>query len=132
MIEGLGARAHLFVRPTDREQFITLFRHTLACNVVERDFGMAHPILVVIFGDGSRMSVEFTDDAPGQRPGVLDDAHASRGAWLELRTSDVLAVQQKLREAGVPSFSHPGSAHVYFSVPGGQVFRVVDLAYQGP
>ena len=27
---------------------------------------------------------------------------------------------------------HPGSTHVYFSAPGGQVFRLIDVAYDGP
>ncbi len=29
-------------------------------------------------------------------------------------------------------FRHPGSTHVYFSAPGGQVFRLIDVAYDGP
>jgi hypothetical protein len=40
MIEGLGARVHLFVRPAFRERFIALFRDALQCDVRELDFGM--------------------------------------------------------------------------------------------
>ena len=29
-------------------------------------------------------------------------------------------------------FRHPGSTHVYFSAPGGQVFRLIDIANDGP
>jgi hypothetical protein len=25
-----------------------------------------------------------------------------------------------------------GSPHIYFSAPGGQVFRLIDVAYKGP
>jgi hypothetical protein len=39
---------------------------------------------------------------------------------------------QKLRRAGIPEFRHPGSSHAYFSAPGGQVFRLLDVAYVGP
>lgn len=97
MLTGLGARVHLFVRPAYRERFTALFRNTLACNVRELDFGMTHPIVLVMLGDGSAFSVEFSDLAP-EEPATVDDAHA----------------------------------HVYFSAPGGQVFRVLDLAYRGP
>jgi hypothetical protein len=133
MITGLGARVHLFVRPEYRVRFTSVFRDVLACDVRELDFGLHHPILLVSFGDGSAFSVEFTDDAPEDSPEVsLDYAHALRGAWLEFRTYDRPAVQQKLRDAGVRSFSHPASPHTYFSAPGGQVFRILDFAYQGP
>jgi hypothetical protein len=39
---------------------------------------------------------------------------------------------RELREAGIREFRHPGSTHVYFSAPGGQVFRLIDMAYDGP
>ena len=52
-----GARVHLFVRPEARERFTLLFRDVLGCDAVELDFGLAHPVLLVSFGDGSRFSV---------------------------------------------------------------------------
>jgi hypothetical protein len=132
-IVGLGARVHLFARPRAREELTALFRDVLGCRVLERDFGLEHPILLVAFGDGSAFSVEFTDLAPREPEGdELDDARAFRGAWIEFRTSDVDGCLARLRRAGVPEFRHPGSPHVYFSAPGGQVFRVLDVAYQGP
>lgn len=131
MIEALGARVHLFLRPTYREPFTALFRDTLQCEVHERDFGMSEPILLVRFPDGSAFSVEFTDLAP-EPPASVDDAHALRGAWLEFRTRDVDAVHRRLDDAGIPSFSHPPSPHRYFSAPGGQVFRILDVDYAGP
>lgn len=131
MIAGLGARVHLFVLPADRERFTALFRDTLQCDVRELDFGMAHPVLLVRFPDGSAFSVEFSDLAP-QPSERLDDAHALRGAWIEFRTSDAGAVHDRLDKAGVRSFLHRGSPHRYFSAPGGQVFRILDLGYTGP
>ena len=133
MINGLGARVHMFVRQAYRERFTKLFRETLLCDVKELNFGLPYPILLVSFPDGSAFSVEFTDSAPEDASGsTLDDAHAFRGAWIEFRTHDVAAVQEKLRVAGIRSFSHPGSKHVYFSAPGGQVFRIIDVNYKGP
>jgi hypothetical protein len=133
MLTGLGARVHLFVQPSAREAFTRLFRDVLGCNVVERDFGLPYPILLVSFEGGSSFSVEFSGLAP-EAPGsdVINDDHAFHGAWIEFRTGDLEGVQAALRGAGIPEFHHPGSTHVYFSAPGGQVFRVLDQDYRGP
>ena len=131
-IAGLGARVHLFVRPEFRQAFATLFRDILGCEVAERDFGLELPILLVSFPDGSRFSVEFSDLAPEDPGAGMEDGDAFRGAWIEFRTNDLAGYQQRLRSAGIREFRHPGSPHAYFSAPGGQVFRLLDLAYQGP
>lgn len=132
-ITALGARVHLFVRPEHRERFTSLFRDVLECDATELDFGLPYPILLVSFPDGSRFSVEFSDLAPeDNRSGLVSDSTAFRGAWIEFRTTDVPGYQQKLSEAGIPGFHHPGSAHMYFSAPGGQIFRLLDVSYVGP
>ncbi|HEY1867718.1 MAG TPA: hypothetical protein VGG70_05430 [Candidatus Cybelea sp.] len=131
MIEALGARVHLFVRLAYREPFTALFRDTLQCEVRELDFGMSEPILLVRFPDGSAFSVEFSDLAP-EPSASIDDERAFRGAWIEFRARDVDAVHRRLHEAGISSFSHPPSQHRYFSAPGGQVFRILDVDYSGP
>ncbi|MBC5824850.1 MAG: hypothetical protein GIW99_02755 [Candidatus Eremiobacteraeota bacterium] len=132
-IKALGARVHLFVRPDQRERFTSLFKDVLGCSVLERDFGLAYPLLFVPFGDGSGFSVEFTEWATEEYTGdTLDDEHAFRGAWIEFRSDDVVTLQQRLRDAGIREFRHPGSEHVYFSAPGGQVFRLLDVSYKGP
>lgn len=121
MLTSLAPRVHLLVNPSERDRFIALFRDVLSCNVAEHDVGQLWPLLFVSFGEGSSFSAEFTENAPG-----------TCGTWLEFRTNDVPAVQQKLRDAGVPEFQHGGSPHAYFKAPGGQVFRVVDVSYKGP
>ncbi len=132
-IVGLGARVHLFVRPELRERFRWLFEELLECVVVDRDFGLDHPVMLIRLPDGSAFSAEFTDLAPAEMPSsALDDQHAFRGAWIEFRTRDVDGCQQRLRQAGIPEFKHRGSQHSYFSAPGGQVFRLLDVDYQGP
>ena len=132
-IVELGARVHLFVQPSVRDEFTTLFRDVLDCAVSEQDFGLAYPIVLVSFANGSRFSVEFTELAPPVTTGrTVDDATAFRGAWIEFRTNDLEGCQQKLRSAGIPAFRHTGSTHTYFSAPGGQVFRLIDVAYNGP
>lgn len=124
---------HLFVHPSYRERFTELFRDVLGCTVLERNFPeMPEPVLFIPFPDGSGFSVEFSTLAAADAAAPLDDDHAFRGAWIEFRASDVAAVNQKLRDAGVARFRHQGSAHEYFSAPGGQVFRVIALDYTGP
>ena len=133
LLTSLGARVHLFVRPDARDAFAELFRDVLGCQVVERDFGLPYPILLVSFEDGSAFSVEFTELAP-EPPAAeaIHDEDAFHGAWIEFRTRDPDRTLAALREAGVPEFRHPGSQHAYFSAPGGQVFRVLDVDYRGP
>lgn len=132
-IEGLGARVHLFVQPAHRDLFTTMFRDVLGCETVERDFGLEFPILLVRFPDGSAFSVEFTTLAAADYAGdTIDDANARHDAWIEFRTGDLAGHQKKLRDAGIRTFRHPGSSHTYFSAPGGQVFRLLALDYEGP
>jgi hypothetical protein len=132
-ITGLGARVHLFVRPEARERLLTLIREILDCTVVELDFGMSQPIMLVRFPDGSSFSVETSELAPTE-PGdeALGDDSALRGAWIEFRTGDLAGYTARLTAAGIPHFRHAGSNHTYFSAPGGQVFRLLDDAYVGP
>ncbi len=132
-IVALGARVHLFVKPRYRSQFLSLFRDVLGCAVAERDFGLEHPVALVSFPDGSSFSVEFTELAVEDiEADTIDDAQALRGAWIEFRSTDVARYQTELRRAGIREFRHPGSSHVYFSAPGGQVFRLIDVNYKGP
>jgi hypothetical protein len=114
----------MIVRPESRERLTQVFRELLACDVRELDFGLPDPIMLVSFPDGSAFSVEFSSDA------AEEDAFCR--TWIEFRTPDLAAVQQRLHEAGVPSFSHPGSPHTYFKAPGGAVIRFLDVGYRGP
>jgi hypothetical protein len=125
MIASLGARVHLFVHPQLREAFTALFKDVLGCDVLERDFGLPYPILFVPFPDGSGFSVEFREKAQ-----LTDDP--SYSTWVEFRTPNIEEAHRKLRDAGIREFRHPGSSHVYFSAPGGQVFRLLDIDYKGP
>jgi hypothetical protein len=92
----------------------------LGCSVREIDFGLQYPIMLVTTEGGS-FSIEFVDDA-------LDVAKPWRGAWIEFVTDDVLALQQRLRDANTPEFRHPGSPHAYFRAPNGQVLRLLTEA----
>ncbi|MHB8459158.1 MAG: hypothetical protein ACYDAK_04415 [Candidatus Limnocylindrales bacterium] len=41
-IAGLGARVHLFVQPTARDAFTSLFRDVLGCDVSELDLDVGY------------------------------------------------------------------------------------------
>lgn len=132
-VVALGARLHLFITPERRAAFAALFRDVLGCPVVELDFGLDHPILLVSFPDGSAFSVESTPLAPDLEPeAAVTDETAPRGAWIEFRTTDVDGLQAALRAAGIPEFRHRGSRHRYLVAPGGQVFRLLDVNDKGP
>lgn len=132
-IVGLGARVHIFAQPHARQPFRRLFEEVLECSVFELDFGLDHPVMLIRFEDGSAFSVEFTELAPTEvPPSAVDDEHAFRGAWIEFRTRNLAGCQERLRQAGIPEFRHRGSQHAYFSAPGGQVFRLLEVDYQGP
>lgn len=89
-IVGLGARVHLFIPPAEREAFMALFRDVLGCEVLELDFGLEHPVLLVRLEDGSAFSVEATDLAPQPMSvRAVDDGTAPRGAWIEFRTREL-------------------------------------------
>lgn len=133
VISSLSPRVHFFVRPEYKQAFVSLFRDVLLCDVAELNFGLSYPILFVSFPGGGSFSVEFSDRAYQPPSGSsITDARAFLGAWIEFRASDPKDVEQRLTKAGIPSFQHPGSKHTYFSAPGGQIFRVVDLTYVGP
>ena len=114
---ALGSRFHMFAPPAQYEAMRTFCADVLGCKVVERDFGMEYPIMLILAAPGS-FSIEFKNDAP-------DPQAPSYGAWIEFVVPDREAMQQRLRDAGTHEFRHSGSPHSYFRMPNGQVFRVL-------
>ena len=53
----------------------------------------------------------------------LSSQHPRRGAWLEPRTDDPVALRDKVLAVGLPEIKHPGH-DVSFAAPGGQVLSV--------
>ena len=117
---ALSNSIHLYARPDTKEQLLAFFTSILGLEAVESSdaLGSPEPIYAFAFSNGARLSVEFTEDA-------LDDQQAQRGAWLELRTDDVVGLQQKVQAFGLPRVVHPYTPFFYIQAPGGQVFRIV-------
>ena len=89
----LGARVHLFVQPRAREEFTSLFRDVLGCDVRERDFGLAYPILLVSFGNGSASASSSPSLLPRSASAKLSSMSrpsVARGSNSEPLTSTVI------------------------------------------
>lgn len=117
MTTAFGSRAHLYARPETRESLRKFFAEILA--TIPADIPET-TMLVCRMAEGSSISVEFTGDA-------LDDDHALRGAWLEIRTDDPAELQRRVIAAGLPRVEHPLTGRFYFRSPGGQVWGIMDL-----
>lgn len=117
MIIAVGCRAHLYARPELREPLRRFFTEVLGTAPDEIP-GTA--MLVCRLAEGTSVSVEFVADA-------LDDAHAQRGAWLELRTDNPTALQSRVIAAGLARIEHPVTGRFYFRAPGGQVWGIAEL-----
>lgn len=117
---ALSNSIHLYARPDTKERFLEFFTGILGLGAVESSdaLGSPEPIYAFKFDNGASLSVEFTEDA-------LDDQHARRGAWLELRSDDAAVLQQKALAFGLPRIVHPYTPFFYIQAPGGQVFRIV-------
>jgi len=108
---ALSNRVHTYARPNSKEKLIECFTEILGCEI------LSTPVLAFAFSNGASLSVEFTEDA-------LDEKQARRGAWLELKTDDALALKEKVLAAGLLRVEFSGNDYFYFQAPGGQVFRI--------
>jgi hypothetical protein len=120
-VTGLGHNVHLFARPDRRAELVRCFEDALGCGPVAtiEHPGMVEPMLLVSFGDGGHLSIEFIEDAP-------DSNQPRLGAWLELRDEDPAGLMRRALEAGLVEVKHPGHPY-YVMVPGGQVFTIAPL-----
>ena len=115
---ALGSNAHIFARPSRREELRCCFQALAGSGAVTSVEwpGTAGPMLLVRFPAGGNLSIEFTEDAP-------DDDEPRLGAWLEIRSEDPPAFLRTALRAGLVEVIHPGHPH-YVMAPGGQVFTI--------
>jgi hypothetical protein len=102
--------------PAPREELARCFGTVLGRPVGTVKFpGIDQPMLVISFPDGGHLSIEFTDEAPG-------DEHPRLGAWLELRADeDPTTPFQAALNAGLTQVRRPAHPY-YFMIPGGRMF----------
>jgi len=122
MIE-LSDTVHGYARPDTKERLLEFYGSILGLKAATTPppywGGSPELFYGFQFANGKVLSGEFTEDA-------LDDEHAQRGVWLELRTDDAQGLQQKVLAFGVKRVVHPYTSFFYIQAPGGQVFRIVE------
>jgi len=118
-MNALTNRTHILARPQVKERLVACFSEVLGCGPPASLVapGHAEPILAFRFPGGGALSVEFTDEA-------LDDTHARRGAWLELKSDDPDGLIKRIRAAGLPEVHYWATKTFYFEVPGGQIIGI--------
>lgn len=116
---GLGNRVHIFANPETRDQVTSFFTTILGCEEAGDTDPVHLPpeIQLFRFPDGSAISVEYAEVALTMRD-------ARRGAYLEVRTDDPVALRQQVTDAGLSQVHYPGTGFFYFQAPGGQVWRI--------
>jgi catechol 2,3-dioxygenase-like lactoylglutathione lyase family enzyme len=116
---ALSSSVHIYARPEAREKLLEFFTDMLGLPAVKSSDARGAPEDIYAFGfsNGAWLSVEFTEDA-------LDDQHAQRGAWLELKVDEAEDLQRRLLAAGLQRVVHPYTPFFYIQAPGGQVFRI--------
>ena len=121
MIE-LGNVVHGYPRPETKEKLLEFYTRILGLKASESPppywRGSPDQFFGFQFSNGKVLSGEFTEDG-------LDDQHAQKGLWLELRTDDAEGLQQKVQAFGLKRIVHPYTSFFYIQAPGGQVFRIV-------
>jgi hypothetical protein len=112
----LSNRAHLFARPDTEEDLTAFFTDIFGCAATAVP---GTSIVAFRFPNGASVSVDFTADALAEGP-------PARGAWLEVQTDDPLALEGKVRAAGLPLVDY-ATGRFYFRAPGGQVWGILPL-----
>ncbi len=117
---ALGNRAHIVAHPSVKERLALCFSTILGCGtpVSFTVPGLREPILAFRFPHGGSISVEFSEKA-------LDEEQARRGAWLEIRADDPVALTRRVLDADLPRIEYIATNTFYFVIPGGQVIGIV-------
>jgi len=97
-----------------QEEIRTFYRDVLGCEITKQ----AEDIDYFRMGDGFFVAFLYDDDA-------LAEPEWLKSAWLEIKADDVPTTKQKILTFGVKEVNSRDKSHLYFQVPGGQVFRLV-------
>ncbi len=117
MTTALPNRVHIFAHPDTKDRLTAFFRDILGCEVIAVP---GTPIVAFRFSNNGSLSIEFTEAA-------LNQQQALHSAWLEVRSDDTAALQQKVLDAGLLQVKYPLTDRFYFQAPGGQVFGIAEL-----
>lgn len=110
-----GRNLKITVGRSNRPALTRLFAEVLGCGSVRP----SQDIEIFRLGDGFSVGLFYVDDAL-----ALTEAQQRLAAWLEFTVSDVQGAVLALDAASVARVPYSDTAHTYFQMPGGPVFRV--------
>ncbi len=111
---AIGNHSKIVSRRADQDRIRAFYKDVLGCQLTKQTPDVDY----IRFDQGFFLAVLYSDQAIGE-------AEARASIWLELRTEDPAALNERILKFGVHRIEMPGAEHLYFQAPGGQVFRVV-------
>ncbi len=114
---SLGRNSKLTVRPQERGQINTFYCEVLGCERTKTSPGAD----VFQVGADFFLGVIYDDEA-------LTVEQCAKAIWLELRTDRLQETRQRILDFGIQEIIYRDREHFYFQAPGGQVFRLIDVA----
>lgn len=111
---SIGNHSKIVSRKSDQARIRTFYTEVLGCELRKQ----TPEVDYIRFEQGFFLAVLYQDRA-------LAEEEARASIWLELRTDDPAALNERILRFGVDRIEIPGAEHLYFQAPGGQVFRVV-------
>lgn len=109
-----GEHSKLTAPPSEQGAVRKFFRDVLGA----RQTRETERLDVFQLGPHFYLGVVYDNDAPAA------DAQL-KSIWLELRTSDPVAMKTKILAGGGRAIEFWDKKHFYFQAPGGQVFRLI-------
>ena len=116
---GLGHCVKITAAPKYQQEIKQFYLDVLGCQQEETSY---ENIDLFRCPNNSLIGVYYTDEA------LTPEQHLN-ATWLEIRSSDVVAVKQRILDFGLQEMDFGPSEEFFFQVPGGQVYRLVDFNY---
>jgi catechol 2,3-dioxygenase-like lactoylglutathione lyase family enzyme len=113
----LGNHSAVRVARAEKDRIRRFYRDVLGCKIT-RESDLKDDIRM---GDNFYIAFLYEDEGV-----TLDESGFSKAIYLELKTSNVEEMRQKIVAFGVRVIEVP-DPHLYFHAPGGQVFRLVGI-----
>ena len=112
----IGNHMKFSVHKNLRERVRSFYMDVLQCTTMPSP---APNLDLYLFTDKFVLGVFFCDEGE-----VLSEEDHLKAAWLEIKTTDVQALKQRLVEFGVKVVDYADKSRFYFQAPGGQVLRL--------
>ena len=115
-MNSIGNHMKFNVHKSLRDRVRSFYMDVLQCTTMPSP---APNLDLYLFSDQFVLGVFFCDEVE-----ILPEEAHLKAAWLEIKTTDVQTLQQRLVEFGVKEVDYSDKSRFYFQAPGGQVFRL--------